>query len=103
MISSFRELDLNKDGVISLQELQKGMSKYLKVDEKKGMEVARKIFEKVDINRSGSIDFSGLSIPYILLEFVMSATNIEITVSESNLDIAFDYIDEVPFILRRLG
>ena len=28
-------------------------------------------------------------------EFMMCATNIELTVTEDNLDIAFDYIDEV--------
>jgi len=31
----------------------------------------------------------------IVLEFMMCASNIELTVGEENLDIAFDYIDEV--------
>ncbi len=33
MARSFKALDLNKDGVISLQELQKGMAKYLGVSD----------------------------------------------------------------------
>ena len=33
MARSFNVLDLNKDGVISLEELQKGLAKYLGIDE----------------------------------------------------------------------
>jgi Ca2+-binding EF-hand superfamily protein len=32
MAKSFKTLDLNGDGVISLEELQKGLAKYLNVD-----------------------------------------------------------------------
>ena len=32
MAKSFKALDLNGDGVISLEELQKGLAKYLGVD-----------------------------------------------------------------------
>jgi hypothetical protein len=37
------------------------------------------------------------------IEFMMCAANIELTVSEENLDIAFDYIDEVLACGRRTG
>ena len=46
--------------------------------------ISKQIFAKVDINNSGSIDYS---------EFVMSASNIEIVVNEENIDMAFNYID----------
>jgi Ca2+-binding EF-hand superfamily protein len=59
MARTFKTLDLNKDGVISLQELQIGMAKYLGVDESRALNLARQIFKKVDLNNSGSIDFSG--------------------------------------------
>lgn len=92
MARSFKALDINKDGVVSLEELQKGLGKYLSLDEAKSLTLAQQIFKKVDMNSSGAIDFS---------EFMMCAANIELTVSEDNLDIAFDYIDTVPLPLRR--
>lgn len=61
MARSFKALDLNKDGVISLEELQKGLARYLGVDEARALGLARQIFKKVDLNNSGSIDFSGTS------------------------------------------
>ena len=36
------------------------------------------------------------------IEFLMCASNIELTVNEDNLDIAFDYIDEVTYSLHRI-
>lgn len=58
MAKSFKMLDLNKDGVISLQQLQKGLARYLNVDETKALGLAKQIFKKVDMNNSGAIDFS---------------------------------------------
>ena len=69
------------------------MARYMGVDEKKAQGLAKQIFKKVDLNNSGAIDFSGTPISYS--EFIMCASNIELTVTEDNLDIAFDYIDEV--------
>lgn len=63
MARSFKALDLNKDGVISLEELQKGLAKYLGVDEARALGLARQIFKKVDLNNSGAIDFSGTGLP----------------------------------------
>ena len=65
MARSFKALDLNKDGVISLEELQKGLAKYLGVDEQRALGVARQIFKKVDLNNSGAIDFSGTLRPML--------------------------------------
>jgi len=36
------------------------------------------------------------------IEFMMCASNIELTVGEDNLDIAFDYIDTVSLIKYRI-
>jgi hypothetical protein len=35
------------------------MAKYLGVDDDKALGLAKQIFKKVDLNNSGSIDFSG--------------------------------------------
>ncbi len=58
MAKSFKALDLNGDGVISLAELQKGLAKYLGVDQSQALGLAKQIFKKVDLNNSGAIDFS---------------------------------------------
>lgn len=59
MRRSFKALDLNGDGVVSVDELKRGLSNYLGIDEAKALALARQIFKKVDLNKSGSIDFSG--------------------------------------------
>ena len=58
MIKVFKALDLNGDGVISLHELKLGMGRYLKLGEREALYVAKQIFDKVDVNYSGSIDYS---------------------------------------------
>lgn len=59
MAKAFKSLDINRDGVISLDELQRGLGKYMKLDEAKSLTLAKQIFKKVDLNNSGAIDFSG--------------------------------------------
>jgi Ca2+-binding EF-hand superfamily protein len=59
MANAFKSLDINRDGVISLDELQRGLGKYMKLDEAKSLTLAKQIFKKVDMNNSGAIDFSG--------------------------------------------
>lgn len=58
MARSFKTLDINGDGVITIDELQKGLAKYLGVEESKALGLAKQIFKKVDMNNSGAIDFS---------------------------------------------
>lgn len=58
MARSFKTLDLNGDGVISIEQLQKGLAKYMNVDETRSLGLAKQIFKKVDLNNSGAIDFS---------------------------------------------
>jgi hypothetical protein len=38
------------------------MARYLKLGEREALYVAKKIFEKVDVNNSGSIDYSGKNV-----------------------------------------
>ena len=59
MARSFKALDLNSDGVVSLDELQIGLATYLGVEKKRAEGLAKQIFKKVDLNNSGAIDFSG--------------------------------------------
>ena len=54
------------------------------MSEKEAISLTDSVFEKVDFNLSDAIDYS---------EFVVSAIDIELTVTERNLDLAFDYID----------
>lgn len=60
------------------------MKNYLRMNEKEATKLSNAVFEKVDFNKSESIDYS---------EFVVSAIDLELTVTDRNLDIAFDYID----------
>lgn len=69
----FKELDLNGDGVISPEELSIGLSRFLKIPQKEAVSMSKAIFAKIDTNNSGFIDYS---------EFLVSAGNIEMTVSE---------------------
>jgi calcium-dependent protein kinase len=77
-------LDLNGDGLISLEELKIVLSRYRKTEENING-IAESIFERIDTNRSGFIDYS---------EFVVAANSIEMTATEENFRLAFDFIDE---------
>ena len=79
MAKSFKALDLNRDGVISLPQLKQGLAKYLGVDQSKAVDLAKQIFKKVDLNNSGAIDFSCKI--QAILEFIMCCSNIELTVN----------------------
>ena len=48
------------------------------------MNLTNAVFEKVDFNKSDCIDYS---------QFVVSAIDLDLAVTDRNLDIAFDYID----------
>lgn len=97
----FNRLDKNRDGSINRLELKQGIKDYLRLGDKEAANLANAVFEKVDFNKSDSIDYS---------EFVVSAIDLELAVTDRNLDIAFDYIDadgsgalDVKEIRERLG
>ena len=53
---AFRALDRNGDGLIGEEELLAGLKKVM--PEEKAVEDAKKVMEKVDKNRNGSIDYT---------------------------------------------
>ena len=55
---SFQELDLDGDGMISMQELTNGLQKYLKISKKEAASISEAIFIRIDTNKSGLIDYS---------------------------------------------
>lgn len=52
---AFNDLDLNKDGKISWEELKKG---YVKIYGEMADQMVDEIFEKVDINNDGAIEYT---------------------------------------------
>ena len=67
------------------------MMKFLKTTKRQASAIAEAVFKKADKNRSGFIDYS--CIFEKIIEFVVAASNFELTVSAENLDIAFNYLD----------
>lgn len=47
--------------------------------------MAESIFKRIDTNNSGFIDYS---------EFLVAASNMEMTATPENIGLAFDYMDE---------
>jgi calcium-dependent protein kinase len=82
----FQKLDKNGDGTLSKQELVEG---YQAV---RGTAVSKaqieEMFDGIDINKSGSIDYS---------EFLLAAMNDKKILSEANIKGAFDVMDKVYF------
>ena len=57
-MQSFKALDLNGDGMISLEEMAQGIQKYMKASRNEARIIASKIFDRVDLDRSGYISYS---------------------------------------------
>ena len=55
---SFKALDINGDGVLSMEELTIVMMRFLQISKREAGVVAAAIFSKIDVNKSGSIDYS---------------------------------------------
>ncbi|CAK80148.1 unnamed protein product (macronuclear) [Paramecium tetraurelia] len=82
LLNEFKKIDKDGNGQISKDELlQVYMKQY---DEIKAKQMVDDIFEKVDINRSGFVDFT---------EFMMSASSEEKLLSKIKLQQAFNMFD----------
>jgi calcium-dependent protein kinase len=57
----------------------------MKVPYKEAKIMAQHIFQRVDVNNSGFIDYS---------EFLVAASTMEVAISPDNIDLAFDCFDE---------
>jgi Ca2+-binding EF-hand superfamily protein len=51
-------LDLNGDGILSLDELVIGIERYMKIGKMEARVLAESIFKRIDTNGSGFIDYS---------------------------------------------
>lgn len=79
----FQAIDANGDGQLSKEELFNGCSKVF--GESMSFEQVEAIFEKVDVDGSGSIDYH---------EFLVATANEEVVFSTKNLKEAFNYMDK---------
>ena len=83
LTATFRSLDTNSDGKISRQEL---LTKYLEtMEEAKARAVVDHIFQEVDTNMSGDIDYS---------EFLSACMNYNKYLSKETLEVAFKVFDK---------
>lgn len=62
LLDTFKSLDINGDGQLTKEELLFGYRTILNLN---NPEEIQKIIDIVDINKSGSIDYSGKIIEYI--------------------------------------
>lgn len=69
----FRDIDLNGDGYISKDELRIALIEYMDISEQKAHDLTVAIFKKMDVDRSGFIDYS---------EFLIGATNLQKTITD---------------------
>ena len=86
----FKAIDKNGDGKLSKEEILDGYDKFFgKTAEK---EDVLKMFDAVDIDRSGFIDYS---------EFVVAAMNEKALLTDEKLLAAFKMFDKVSPLLQR--
>jgi Ca2+-binding EF-hand superfamily protein len=60
MQKTFKNLDLNGDGVLSQEELCEGIMRYLNLNKREASAISEAVFKKIDSNHSGYIDYSGI-------------------------------------------
>ncbi|KRX00275.1 Protein kinase-like domain [Pseudocohnilembus persalinus] len=80
----FKQLDKNQDGYLSLQELQEGFQNEDVLQDEESKQKIQEVFEKLDLNNSGSIDYS---------EFIAASLQLQQHFQENQLKYIFNYID----------
>ena len=83
-IKLFNNIDKNGDGQITREELYKGFEKFLKLSGKDLQDKVDIIFNNIDTDHNGYIEYE---------EFIRAAVNKEYFLSETFLRFAFDYFD----------
>lgn len=79
----FQQLDTNKDGILSYNELQEGIKKYYALTGEEGENI-EEIIRNIDSNADGVISYE---------EFLRAAVNKLELLKDNNLKIAFDNFD----------
>ncbi|CAK62290.1 unnamed protein product (macronuclear) [Paramecium tetraurelia] len=80
---TFQSLDVDKDGVLSKEELIQGYKKIMK-NQEQAEQQAERILEEIDKNLSGQIDYS---------EFIMASINQSKVLSQKKIEQAFRIFD----------
>ena len=80
---TFQKLDKNGDGVLSKEEIVEGYKGIMEDEE--AIQEANRIFDAVDVNHSGSIDYT---------EFIAATMNKQSAISKDSLRVAFNIFDK---------
>ena len=83
LTDAFRALDSNGDGRLSREELLAGYKLHLPLEEAE--KAVDSVLARVDVDRSGFIDYS---------EFVLASADYQLLMSQSNLEAAFSMFDK---------